>query len=1190
MAVGSRSVAARRNALLLLAALAAAACKRDEAGEGAPVGSGAAAGPVTKDDGLAIAREVGAGWFGEEKWEEAHAVLESVVKNLAATAQDRANLACVKLHRFPDDPAKAQAQVAEAKVLCQRAVAQDASCAAAHYVLGLIAFDKELLPADALKEFALAVKLAPDDVPARMRWSEALDEMGDLKGAIEQLEFVKARGIEYAGSYYKPAVYRLSRLIRKRNQGDDKATAAALTKEHGQLTKDGAPEASLDDIHLGNLARVKSPPPVARPGEAPKSPPPVKFEPYGGVHLKEAGAIASLAVADLDNDGCDDLVALGANGLWVALRDGAAADGFTTREVKDAKGRIAGTRIVAVDLENEGGSSLLVLGPDGVRLFSPDAKDVLRDETGQLPALSGVADVVGVDYDHEGHLDLLFATASGVKLVRNDGIPKDPSTLARQGSIQFHDVSADTGMPAGAFEWVASEDFDADQDIDFIAGGAATPPLVISNLRKGRFDVQPPKTTGLAESLHGEPLLIDLDHDGKVDVLEPGAPPAWQKNDGKGKFGPPQPLPELAALLGAHDGRDTALVDLDWNGEPDLVGKAADGLLKMHCGSLTAAGAPELALGGHGLAGAPPLFGDFDDDGALDLVTIAQAKGEEGVQLLRGSVAGGHALTLLLKGIKDNRGAVGAVCEVRAGSHYERRLAQGRRQVFGLGTRESADVARISWPNGVVQNLVQPKSGAEDKQCPAVLAEASKPGARPAGRAATVVGVPQKEGLIGSCPFLYSWGPGGYGFVSDVLGTTPLGLPMKEGMYVPPDHDELVRVTSEQLAAVDGEYRFQFTEELREVIYLDRAQLWVVDHPASVEVHPEERFSFPPFPPQKIHTVRGALPIVKAVDQKGHDWTKELTSVDDVHAVPFEPLDSRYLGLVTAHTLELTLPDAVKSAKRVRLLMTGWLYWTDASVNIAADHTGAFDFVPPIFSVPDGHGEEGSPGGWKECGPPVGFPAGKTKTMVIDVTSLLNRADPRLRIFSTIRLYWDAIRVAIDDDDAPITVTKLEAKRAQLWSRGFSAAVTDDHRDHPARFDWSKLEKEPRWNQHRGMLTRYGDVLPLLSEIDDQFALLGSGDAMDLRFDATTTPPKAGMARTYLLFLDGWAKDADPNTMFSQTVEPLPFHGMTGYPYGEGEHYPDDDAHDAYRRKWNTRAGRRLIGTLVEPAGAAASN
>src|SRR5262249_32103558 len=151
-------------------------------------------------------------------------------------------------------------------------------------------------------------------------------------------------------------------------------------------------------------------------------------------------------------------------------RDAAGKDGFSAREIHAAKGRVAGTRLVAVDVENEGGTSLLVLAADGVRLFSPDAKELLRDESGQLPPLPAAADAGGVDYDHEGHLDLLFATASGVKLVRNDGVPKDPSTLARQGPIKFHDVTAETGMPAGAFEWVAIEDFDADQDIDFIAG------------------------------------------------------------------------------------------------------------------------------------------------------------------------------------------------------------------------------------------------------------------------------------------------------------------------------------------------------------------------------------------------------------------------------------------------------------------------------------------------------------------------------------------------------------------------------------------------------------------------------------------------------------------------------------------------------------------------------------------------
>jgi hypothetical protein len=165
-------------------------------------------------------------------------------------------------------------------------------------------------------------------------------------------------------------------------------------------------------------------------------------------------------------------------------------------------------------------------------------------------------------------------------------------------------------------------------------------------------------------------------------------------------------------------------------------------------------------------------------------------------------------------------------------------------------------------------------------------------------------------------------------------------------------------------------------------------------------------------------------------------------------------------------------------------------------------------------------------------------------------------------------------------------VTKVEPKSAQLWSRGFSSPVVDARPDQPDRFDWNDLAREPRWNQHPGLLTRYGDVAPLVTAIDDRFVILSAGDAIDLRFDAKTTPVKPGMARTYLLFLDGWAKDGDPNTMYSQSVEPLPFHGMTGYPYGPSEHYPDDDAHAGYRAQWNTRPGRRLIETLVVPPAA----
>jgi hypothetical protein len=195
----------------------------------------------------------------------------------------------------------------------------------------------------------------------------------------------------------------------------------------------------------------------------------------------------------------------------------------------------------------------------------------------------------------------------------------------------------------------------------------------------------------------------------------------------------------------------------------------------------------------------------------------------------------------------------------------------------------------------------------------------------------------------------------------------------------------------------------------------------------------------------------------------------------------------------------------------------------------------------------------------------------------------LSREDPRVRVFSTLRLYWDAIRLATDADDAELDMHALEPASAKLWRRGFSAPLanraggdTPAHR--PERFDWTALAEEPRWNQHPGMYTHYGECLPLVQAVDDEFAILGAGDALTLRFDARNVPePKAGFVRDFLVFLDGWAKDRDPNTLQALEVGPLPFHAMSGYPYRSDEHFPDDEAHQSWRAQWNTRPGYRWI-------------
>ena len=119
------------------------------------------------------------------------------------------------------------------------------------------------------------------------------------------------------------------------------------------------------------------------------------------------------------------------------------------------------------------------------------------------------------------------------------------------------------------------------------------------------------------------------------------------------------------------------------------------------------------------------------------------------------------------------------------------------------------------------------------------------------------------------------------------------------------------------------------------------------------------------------------------------------------------------------------------------------------------------------------------------------------------------------------------------------------------------------------------------WNPTPGLYTRYGEVRELLTQADDRLVIMGSGDELRLLFNAKRLPPVAtGWQRDFLLLVDGWAKDADSNTAYARTVEPLPFHGMSSYPYPASEHFPDDKAHREYQRSFNTRPAMTNLSSL----------
>jgi hypothetical protein len=93
-------------------------------------------------------------------------------------------------------------------------------------------------------------------------------------------------------------------------------------------------------------------------------------------------------------------------------------------------------------------------------------------------------------------------------------------------------------------------------------------------------------------------------------------------------------------------------------------------------------------------------------------------------------------------------------------------------------------------------------------------------------------------------------------------------------------------------------------------------------------------------------------------------------------------------------------------------------------------------------------------------------------------------------------------------------------------------------------------------------------VNALLSGVDDRYVIMNAGDEMRLQF-AEQPAPESGWRRDFVLIGDGWEKDGDYNTGFSQTVLPLPSHDRPAY--GEArasEKLEDDPVYQRHRSDW----------------------
>lgn len=745
---------------------------------------------------------------------------------------------------------------------------------------------------------------------------------------------------------------------------------------------------------------------------------------------------------------------------------------------------------------------LLLVGPADLRLLKRTGPASFEDVT----EIAGLAATIArrarwVDYEHDGDLDLLLATHTGLQLWQNNG------------DGRFTNVTAPTGLAdtTGATD-AAVIDLDANVAVDLVTTHDNQPSLVFMNQRTGQFARMPEPPGPWPNARHT--LANDVDNDGHMDTLLVAGKQALVL------FGQRATRKELALDAGSDPA--PMLLDFDNDGWLDLclVGTRTEvptrGTVQLWRNTGDGNWIDASPTVGLDALTLPPLrdglAADLDSDGDTDLLLVSR---EDQLHLLRNDGGNAHGqLKLRLVGTKTNPSGLGTRVEIRAGEFTVTRAVPALPIELGLGRARRLDSVQTIWANGVVDNQLD-------------VTVKSQP--------MTIV---EKNVATGSCPYLYAWDGRGFRFVTDLLGNAPLGLSLRRSEILPADPEEIVRIGSARaLRPRRGAYELVVTEELREVLYLDDARLLAVDHAPDVELHSTDKLGPPPFGPSEIRVLRRPIVVRQATGDDGIDRTEAMRALDGIFAPPGPPLPPPLRGQCEPMTITMDF-GSLEVTRPLVLALTGWIQYGDASANIASSQNRARPVIPPSLEAetPDGR--------WLPVEVVVGMPAGKTKTILCDLEGQLPIGGRRLRLTTTFELRWDRVVLFERAPESATTRHELPPSAADLRFRGFSE-IKSRAPGHPQTPVYHRRSARPPWRTTpQGWCTRYGDVLDLVRSRDERLVILNAGDAVTLRFDAAALPPiPQGLERTFFFQSMGWDKDADHNVVDGDKVAPLPVAG-----------------------------------------------
>jgi Tfp pilus assembly protein PilF len=1030
-----------------------------------------------------------------------------------------------------------------------------------HYLTGLLESSRGNT-VEAISELRKAVELDPNNLIATYKLAEEVERQGDEKSAEEFQSLIQK--ILTTQPDNLAALIELSRIAAKRGDSETFKSAVAKITARSSSWPDEVREqvtaveaaANSSDLRaaatrttfLRNvLVRV---PEYRRDLAAIKPPPGEEAAPFTHFLKLEAPVFAT-APADTS----------------LTFKPGAVTGADSTQQAW----------IGAISLSGTGAPVIASASAREVRLAS-GASFPFPGGT----STPGMNSVLPVDFNYDFKTDIVLAGQGGVRLLRQD----NPSA--------FTDVTAETKLTPAVinrkYTGAWSADIEADGDLDIVL--ASEQVTVLRNNGDGTFtEIQPfSGVSGLAGF-----AWADLDADGDPDaaLIDDQAKLHVFSNERQGQF------TERSAPINARV-RAINVLDVNNDGVLDLVVAQDDGTITRLSDKDHGAGwdTADIAKANSGSKPLSLCVADLDNNGGLDLVLsrgtnteiwlsdgngkftsikdslasdrvfdIADVNGDGRLDLL-GLTPDGKPRQAINQGTKNyhwqivrprasqatgdqriNSFGIGGEMEIRSGLLVQKQPITGPMLHFGLGEQTSADVIRVTWPNGTVRADFEVKADQE---------------------------IVTEQRLKGSCPFLFAYNGKQMEFVKDAVPWgSAIGLRINTlGTASVEATEEWYKIGRDQLVPRDGYYDIRITAELWETYYYDHLSLMVVDHPVGTEVFVDERFVIPAAK-LTVTTVSTPRKIARAVDDKGQDVTSVVNTLDENYLGTFER--GKYQGLAKDHYVEIDLGDEAPATGPLWLIANGWMHPTDSSINVAISQGGQEQPKPLSLEIPDGRG------GWQVVRANMGFPAGRKKTCLFDLTGVFKPGVPRrLRLRTNLEVYWDSLEWAVGVANAELKTTRLDPELADLHHRGYSV-MNQVNASSPEVPDYNRLSSSKQvWRDLIGYYTRFGDVRELLMRADDRYVIMNAGDEMSFRFAAPPAPP-SGWVRDYVIAGDGWIKDGDYNSTFSKTVLPLPYHAKNLYitPPGRLE---DEWVYQQHPEDWQTYHTRYVTPDVFQNA------